>query len=680
MQFKGQPKKIKSRPTPSPVDLQPIGSTKRAGYLAWYGLTGLAYLLIGLWAVSGAIATGINLGTVQAMERQAQILFFRMRGKVSPPETIVILAMDQDSLARGEEYQQDPDRFAALESIQAWPWRRAAYAQVIDKLLASGARAVAVDVLLADPSSYGPEDDQQLQQVLQRYPGRVVLANQYETFGTPELGERGQVINPNPDFAADPQTLGLINFLPDPDGRVYQLPEDFIDLVIRPQGLANGLTPFAAATLKAAQENVPTPRGRTIFFYGPPVTFEQIPLWQVLDPTNWAVHRQNQTFQDKIVLIGPTASFFQDTVRTPFSETLPGIELHANTIATLMENRAIADAIPQAPVRGVLVLIGILGTGVLLFKLLKRPDLQFIGALGIALGWGAISYLCFTVGSLILPTAVPVVGIVLSGISCLTTGAIGNRMEQRRLRQTLERYVAAPIVHEILTQYSDDFQALLNGRRVKAAVLFCDIRGFTTFSLQLEPERLVQQLNEYLNAMVNAILDAGGTVDKFIGDAIMAEFGSPITQGETADAMGAIRAALGMRQALMQLHQTWEQQGKPLFFNGIGINFGEAIAGDIGSTRRREYALIGDAVNVASRIEGLTRKFWTDILITQSLYDLVKDEIEVISIGTHPLKGRGNHEVNLYSLVGLKGADQTAYHYIHEKLRSTSAFKELREE
>jgi adenylate cyclase len=680
MQFKGQPKKSRPRPTPSPLDLQPVGARKRAGYLAGYGLTGLAYLLIGLWAMSGAIATGINLGTVQAMERQAQILFFRMRGKVSPPETIVILAMDQDSLARGEEYQQDPDRFAALESIQAWPWRRAAYAQVIDKLLASGARAVAVDVLLADPSSYGPEDDQQLQQVLQRYPGRVVLANQYETFGTPELGERGQIINPNPDFATDSQTLGLINFLPDPDGRVYQLPDDFIDLVIRPQGLANGLTSFAAATLKAAQENVPAPRGRTLFFYGPPVTFEQIPLWQVLDPTNWAVHRQNQTFQDKIVLIGPTASFFQDTVRTPFSETLPGIELHANTIATLMENRAIADAMPQAPMRGVVVLLGILGTGVLLFKLIKRPDLQFISALGIALGWGAISYLCFTVGSLILPTAVPIVGIVLSGISCLTTGAIGNRMEQRRLRQTLERYVAAPIVHEILTQYSDDFQALLNGRRVKAAVLFCDIRGFTNFSLQLEPERLVQQLNEYLNAMVNAILDAGGTVDKFIGDAIMAEFGSPITQGEAADAMGAIRAALGMRQALMQLHHTWEQQGKPLFFNGIGINFGEAIAGDIGSTRRREYALIGDAVNVASRIEGLTRKFWTDILITQSLYDLVKDEIEVISIGTHPLKGRGDHEVNLYSLVGLKGGDQTAYHYIHEKLRSTLAFKELREE
>jgi adenylate cyclase len=646
----------------------------------WYGLTGLGYLLIGLWAVAGAIATGIDLGTVQAMERQAHILFFRLRGKVSPPDQIVILAMDQDSLARGEEYQRDPTRFSTLEPIQAWPWQRAAYAQVIDRLMNAGARAVAVDVIFADPSSYGVEDDQQLKAVLQRHPGRVVLANQYETFGTPELGEQGQIVSPHPVFEADPKTFGLINFLPDPDGRVYRMSEDFIDTVVHPQGLGNGITSFAMATLKAAQQSVSSPQGRTIFFYGPPVTFERVPLWQVLDPTNWTVHLQQQTFKDKIVLIGPTASFFQDTVRTPFSETLPGIELHANAIATLLENRAIADAVPQASHRGVLVLVGVLGAGALLLRLIKRPDMQLLGALAIALGWGTISYVSFTVGSVILPTAVPIVGIVLSGISCLTTGAIGNRLEQRRLQQTLERYVAAPIVHEILTQYSDDFQALLNGRRVKAAVLFCDIRGFTTFSLQLEPEQLVEQLNEYLNAMVNAILDAGGTVDKFIGDAIMAEFGSPITQGERADAMGAIRAALGMRQALVQLHQNWEQQGKVLFFNGIGINFGEAIAGDIGSIRRREYALIGDAVNVASRIEGLTRKFWTDILITQSLYDLVQDEVDVVSVGTHPLKGRGDHEVNLYSLVSLKGGNQTAYHYIHEKLRSNAAFKDLREE
>ena len=128
---------------------------------------------------------------------------------------------------------------------------------------------------------------------------------------------------------------------------------------------------------------------------------------------------------------------------------------------------------------------------------------------------------------MILPTAVPVIAIVLSGVSSLATKALIEQLEERRLRRTLERYVGVPIVNEILSKHTDDFQALLKGRKIRAAILFADIRGFTTLSLKLEPEELVEQLNTYLNAMVEAILSAGGTLDKFIGDAVMAEFGSP---------------------------------------------------------------------------------------------------------------------------------------------------------
>ncbi|MDX2216745.1 MAG: adenylate/guanylate cyclase domain-containing protein [Oculatellaceae cyanobacterium bins.114] len=650
----------------------------------WLNLTRLSYLLVGVWASIGAIATAINFIPALALERQTQIFFFSIRGKVTPPDNIVILSMDQESLAQGETYQRDPTRYPELAPIETWPWRRAAYANVIEKLLAAGARSVSIDVILADPSSYGLEDDQTLRDVIRRHPNQVVLANSYETFGTPETGELGQIVNPNPDFEAKANNLGLINFAADPDGRVYRFSEVFINQVVVPQDLGTDIVSFATATvqihrLSQNQSIEVHPAGENIFFYGPPTTFKRIPFWHVLDSTNWEFHLREQTFRDKIVLIGPTASYFQDFVRTPFSETMPGVELHANAIASLLDNRAINEAIPSAPLRGLVVLIGVAGTGFLFNRFLKRTDSQMLMALGVALTWAILGYISFVFANLIMPTAVPVIAIVLSGLSSLTTGAISNRLEQLRLRQTLERYVAAPIVHEILTNYSEAYQALLKGRKVKAAVLFCDIRGFTSFSLQLEPEQLVEQLNDYLNAMVEAILDAGGTVDKFIGDAVMAEFGSPISEGEKTDALNAVRAALGMRQALVNLHQQWQQQGKVLFFNGIGINFGEALAGDIGSVRRREYALIGDAVNVASRVEGLTRKFWTDILITESLYELVKDEVEAVCVGEHELKGRGQNVVQLYSLIGLKGGDQTSYRYIHDQLRNQKNLKESHE-
>lgn len=658
-----------SSPNPPLVDksAQPTESPAVKRQRRW---NRLGYGLIGLWAMTGAIATGINLGTVLWMERQAQVLFFRLRGTVEPPPDIVILAMDQDSLARGEDYQIDPDRYPEMEPIAVWPWQRSAYAEVIDRLMAAGAKAVAIDVLLTDPSLYGMEDDQRLRQSLEQYSTQVVLAASYEAFGTPEAGEQGQIILPNPEFQVNPQAIGLINFLPDPDTRVYQLADDFVVQVLRSQGLGEDLSSFALTTLRASGVTRSEVQGGGIYFYGPPTTFERVPFWHILDPDNWTVHQQNQTFQDKIVLIGPIADSFQDFVPTPFSEGMPGVELHANAIATLLEDRVIYQAVPNPQTRGILILLSVAGVGVLITRSLKRPVRQFLLALGIALGWGVISYLSFTHARIILPTTVPILAIALTGLTRLTTGSISNQLEQRRLRLTLERYVAAPIVQQILTNSSEDYQDLLKGRRVKAAVLFCDIRSFTTLSLELPPEQLVEQLNVYLNAMVEAILEAGGTVDKFIGDAIMAEFGSPISQGEKVDAMNAIRAALGMRRALLKLQDYWKEQGQTIFFNGVGINFGEAIAGDIGSYRRREYALIGDAVNVASRVEGMTRNFWTDILITHSLYELVQDQVDVVSVGTHPLKGRGANTVMLYSLVGIKGEDQQDYHVIHEKLRA----------
>jgi len=167
-------------------------------------------------------------------------------------------------------------------------------------------------------------------------------------------------------------------------------------------------------------------------------------------------------------------------------------------------------------------------------------------------------------------------------------------------------------------------------------------------------------------------LEYQGTIDKFIGDAIMAEFGSPVSRGEKADAMNAIYAALNMRSVLLELRKVWQEDNKIPFSNGIGINYGEVTVGNIGSTRRLEYAVIGDTVNVASRVEGMTKDLGTDIVITSALYEIVKDEIDVVDFGEHALKGRvGN--VRLYGVIGLKGSDRKIYEKVQNDLKRHTA-------
>ncbi|MBE9116302.1 adenylate/guanylate cyclase domain-containing protein [Lusitaniella coriacea LEGE 07157] len=640
-----------------------------------FGFANLNALLIVVWALLGAVATGSNLGMVQRLERQIQVTFFQIRGSVPPPDEIIILAIDEESLNQGQLAAKDPQGHPDLTPIFQFPWQRKAYGDAIARLMSAGAKSVSLDILLTDPSRYGTKDDRQLQQVLQRWGDRVTLAFAHET--SQNQGIQHYLVKPHPQLLpGEPSSIhpGLINFVPDSDGRIYRLATDYRDRVLRPLGF-KPIPSFAEATLNAAKIDIPPNAGEEIFYYGGTGTFPTLSFWNVLDDNNWELHRKNGTFKDKIVLIGATAETLQDFKRTPFSEMMPGVEVHANAIATLMQGRGISPLLPNPPLRGLLLFCAIVGIGLFLNRKLKTPIAQLLGAIALSAVWIAISYLAFTAAGLIVPTAIPAIAIALCGISGLATGSIREQLERMRIYRTLERYVAEPIVNEILDRHADDFQSLLKGRRVKTAILFSDIRSFTTFSLTREPEQVVAQLNTYLEAMVNAILAEGGTLDKFIGDAVMAEFGSPISHGERNDALNAIRAALGMRRELVKLQQKWRETGEEILFNGIGIHYGEAIAGDIGSSKRREFAVIGDTVNVASRVEGLTGKLFVDILITEPLYELVADAVDVVDMGAHSLKGRGDKKIRLYSLVGLKGENHEIYVQVRNALRRYLDFK-----
>jgi CHASE2 domain-containing sensor protein/serine/threonine protein kinase len=445
------------------------------GKRRWFRRIDWGRTLVGIWAIAATATTALDLGVVQLLERQVQTVFFGIRGPVAAPEDIVILAIDETSLSQGEFFRADPQQYAYSEPIQSWPWQRAAYAIAIEKLMNAGAKAVAIDVIFSTPGSYGEADDRRLAQAMQEYEGRVVLAAKYAELETPQ-GFQTQLTTPLSRFCDGPTCMGSINFYVEPNGRIHRLGEQFLVQLLQNSPLTQAevlekLPTFAKTTLQAAQVPYPPSTGDAIFFYGPAQTFQHIPFWHVLDPTVWEANLQSGAyFKDKIVLIGSTAVIHQDFHPAPFSESwlypdpMPGIEIHANAIATLLTGKVMADAIPQALLRGLLVLLGVAGAGWLLSRP-QTPPQRLAWAMGLAITWMAISYGLFVQGRFIVPTALPVGAILLGGFSQLILGSVKEQARKQQLRDTLKQYVTSPIVQEIISQ-QDDLQDLLREREL----------------------------------------------------------------------------------------------------------------------------------------------------------------------------------------------------------------------
>ncbi|WP_448563914.1 CHASE2 domain-containing protein [Trichothermofontia sp.] len=439
-------------------------------------------------ALIAALATSFDLPWVQLLERQTQALFFELRGPVPTPAHIVIVTIDDNVLKLGYEYHQAGIDRPYLSLIQNWPWPRQTYALVIDRLLQARARSVSLDLLFTTPSLYGPQDDQALVAVLVRVGKRVVLAAQYTTQAN-QPGSLDRLLAPLPQFE-DLAQIGTINYLTEANGRIHQLGSQFVNEQLRRlppaqavafQQLAGGIPTFAEATLHAAQLSYPTPAGSNLFFYGPASSFDQVSFLDLLDPDTWEKQFQSGAyFRDKIVLIGSTATAHQDFHATPFAnswlflEKMPGIVINATAIATLLQGRAIAEAIPPAPLRGLAVLLVTAGAA----WGLTRPR-SLLGRWGMAVGlgstWLVLGYVILVQGNLILPIAVPATAIVLGGLAQLVVGTAQEQRRKRQLRDTLKHYATSPIVQEIISQ-QEDLQDLLQVRQAALAGTFLSHR------------------------------------------------------------------------------------------------------------------------------------------------------------------------------------------------------------
>ena len=301
-----------------------------------------------------------------------------------------------------------------------------------------------------------------------------------------------------------------------------------------------------------------------------------------------------------------------------------------------------------------------------------RTDLILVCVFGL-LAWALVAYVRRPLLSILLMVIITLVylGAVRlfydrSGLLVLTVPVLSNflisggfslafeyaleRIEKLRTRRTLERYVSKNLVKEILENPDSYYHSLL-GVRVPATMLFSDLVGFTTLSEKADPEELVRQLNEYLTEMTAVVFKNGGTLDKFIGDAVMCVWGNVKSFGVQEDAKCAARTALGMRRELQKLNDGWRAEGRMGLGMGIGINQGEVIVGNIGSTERMDPTVIGDAVNLASRLEGLTRIYGVDILIGATAAEFVRDEFHLKSVARAQVKGK-TAPVDVFTLIG----------------------------
>ncbi len=354
-------------------------------------------------------------------------------------------------------------------------------------------------------------------------------------------------------------------------------------------------------------------------------------------------------FMGKIVLIGSTDTLTRDVHATPVSalrhgETrkLPGVLIQAHTINTLLGDRLMRQA-PPVERAGLILLIAIAAS---LLAIFGRRICYAIGLPLLLVFWALVVFLAFLQGTLYpLPAGVAV--LLLSSFVAVGWREYGMERDKRKLRALFARYLPEHVVDTLAVQQDD--AAFFQGETRQLCILVSDVRGFTTFARDRSPQEVVRRLNEYFEAMTQAIHAEGGVVDKFIGDGILAFFGLTSTR-EPASVAGA-RAALAMQTALEQLNDTWQARSEPTFAMGVGLHVGEVMVGNIGSSAKSDFTIIGDAVNVASRLESQTKDADATILVSEAFQEDAKEAIVVEDKGVVAIRGHSSmHALQLIAV------------------------------
>jgi adenylate cyclase len=625
---------------------------------------------------------------------------WRMRATADPGTArrdIVLVAIDESSIRGLEPF------------FGRWPWPRLVHASLVDYLARGPARAVVYDVIFSerdrktfkvgDQEWTGEESDKAFAEAVAKAGNVVAVADvAAETSGADAGGppplesafhpgatfeERASASPPYPELARASRALGHNLLILDDDGPVRRFTpfvrvggRDLPSLAVAAAALVSGGRPADVRVegdrLRIGRRVSPLPllRPETLpSFYGERKTArralvrypggvfdtarhadtfkeysfrdlflseEQIQAGEkpIVDPAG---------FRDAIVVVGTTAPGLSDVFTVPFPGRMPGMQVHASVIDSLLSSRFIVPA-PRALDLALLVGLAVLaGAAVMVLGVWR--GLAAVAVLIAAVGGTAFAL--FARGTW-LHLVEPLLGVVLAAFSTVSYQYFVEDREKRKVKRLFARYVSKDVCEQLM---EDPSRARLGGSRRTMTVLFSDIRGFTTFSEQGQPEAIVAQLNEYFDRMVYVVFAHRGTLDKFVGDAVMALFGAPL---DDADHAGhAVAAGLAMLDELATLNERWAREGRPTLDIGIGINTGEMVAGNIGSESIMSYTVIGDAVNLASRLESLNKQYGTHLIVSETTLAALEGRYDSRSLGEVVVKGKTQpvavHEVTSHA-------------------------------
>lgn len=390
-------------------------------------------------------------------------------------------------------------------------------------------------------------------------------------------------------------------------------------------------------------------------------SFNAIPFIDVYNE-QYTDQNPEKLFKDKIVLIGPTATYFKDIQLTPMSkkDLMTGIEIHANALQTILDQKFLRNL--TFAEKGILIII-LAFTAAFTFMFTKiRWSLLYL--VGVPAAYTAAAKPMFDNG-IILDLVHPFLTVIVTFVAVYLYRYVTEFKEKLALQGAFSKYVNPGLLKQI-TEHPESLK--LGGEKREITVMFTDIVHFTTISEKLKPESLVALLNEYFQAMSDVIMAEGGTVDKFEGDAIMAFFGAPVAQPDHA--LRATKAALKMRIKLNEVLEKWKEakpgsdgtpanllpggEPKPEIDFRCGLSSGEVIVGNIGSLNRFNYTVMGDIVNLGSRLEGANKKYSTHVMMSQKTHEIIKDQFETRELDIIQVMGK-TEPIKVFELIAPKG-------------------------
>ena len=569
-------------------------------------------------------------------ERMELLLYdmkYAVRGRQLSPKDVVIVGIG------------DGD----LEKYGRWPWGRSRLASLIENISDMGARVILTDIVLSESA----DGDDHLCSAIKKA-GNVILPVVFDFEGRKRKVEADTlydhaflsvenpsnlkifcpkqangVLLPIERLSSLAGSLGHINIISDEDGKlrweVMAIEHDgdiYPSIDLQAARLFLGL-PQSAMKLVASkgvrlgERFIPTDIGgrSLIRYYGPEKTFPYLSAADILGR-----RVEPSMVRGRIVIVGVTAVAVYDLRVTPTSAAMPGVEKHANVIASILDD---ANTMRTDKLVDMLVIAG----SALLFSLLILRVNAIYGALLTVAFISTLfmaSYHLFFQRGVWMPLSYACNNVLVIYLSVTAYRYATEERDARRIRSMFSSYVTEKIVNELIRNPN---LAKIGGEKREITILFSDIRDFTAISEIYRPEEVVAMLNEYLGEMTQIILSYEGTVNKFVGDMIVAFWGAPLPQENHADL--AIQCAVAMSKRLEELQGTWREQGRPVLYAGIGINTGEVIVGNIGAEgKKMEYTAIGDNVNLGSRVEGLTRVYNTNIIITEFTLEKIRQPVQ----------------------------------------------------